>query len=147
MRNNEINNNPLFFKITRIFNNSYKYVKAIQTYIYCEIIDSNWKKMIHKINNSVDIFEIVKVHNKTIKKIKEIICDHPFISLVDKLYMDISIFYLKSIVLDYFDFNNMKNDEIFLNNLDNIQKKINEIKKYIQEEYVIGEFYNLKQYL
>ena len=147
MRNNEINNNPLFFKITRIFNNSYKYVKAIQTYIYCEIIDSNWKKMIHKINNSVDIFEIVKVHNKTIKKIKEIICDHPFISLIDQLYMDISIFYLKSIVLDYFDFNNMKNDEIFLNNLDNIQKKINEIKKYIQKEYVIGEFYNLKQYL
>ena len=147
MRDKDINKNPLFLKITQIFNNSYKYVKAIQTYIYCEIIDSNWKKMINKINNSVDIFEIVKVHDKTIKKIKEIICDHPFISLIDQLYMDISVFYLKSIVLDYFDFNNMKNDKIFLQNLDNIQKKINEIKKYIQEEYVIGEFYNLKQYL
>ena len=147
MRNKEINENELFLKITQIFNHSYKCVKAIQTFIYNEIIDSNWKKMINKINNSIDIFEIIKVHNKTIKKIKNIICDHPFISLVDKLYMDISIFYLKTIVLDYFDFNSVKEDKIFLDNLNNIQNKTKEINKYIQEEYVIGDFYNLKQYL
>lgn len=146
-RNGEISDNIQFKKITKLFNDCYKTLKSIQTFIYHEVIDLNWGKMKKKIKHSADVFDIMQIHNETIKYIHNILCNHPFTVLYEKLYSNMAQFYLKAIIIDFFDFNMVKDDKVFIGVLNGMKKSQNKIIQYLKDEYVIGDYYNLKKYL
>lgn len=147
IRTKNISHDPFFLKICKIMNYVYKTFKTVQFFIFHEIIDKNYTNYINLVKSCNDIFIIKKEHNNTIEFLKDILCSHNLIGLLEKLFFDISNFYLKSIVLDYFDFENLKYDNFFNDTLEKIQKDNNVIIEYIKNEYVIGEFYNLKKYI
>ena len=78
---------------------------------------------------------------------REIICKHRIINLIEKFCFDVSNFYLKSIILDYFDYDNLKNNEQFKEMINLLNSDNNDIIDFIKNEYIIGEFYNLKNYI
>lgn len=146
-RNGEISDNIQFKKITKLFNDCYRTLKSIQTFIYHEVIDLNWGKMKKKIKHSADVFDIIQIHNETIQIIHDILCNHPFTVLYEKLYSNMAQFYLKAIIIDFFDFNMVKDDKVFIGVLNGMKKSHNKIMQYLKDEYVIGDYYNLKKYL
>ena len=75
---------------------------------------------------------------------REIICKHRIINLIKKLCFDVSNCYLKSIILDYFDYDNLKYNEQFKEMINLLNFGNNDIIDFIKNEYIIGEFYNLK---
>lgn len=136
----------LFKAIFKTFNECYVTLKAIHTFLYYNIIDFNWKKMRERTALSADIYEISNIHYDCIRSIAEVLIENPIIQKVNKLFHQCSRFYLKSIIADYFDFNTVKTDAIFLNIIDKMRKSNTLIIRYIKEERVIGEFYDLKNY-
>ena len=147
IRRGEHSDSLLFNKITKFFFICVKTIESIQTFIYHEVIDLNWSKMKKIIKHSADIFEIIQLHNDTVKMIHDIICNHPFSTLVEKLYSNIAQFYLKAIIIDFFDFDSVKDDPVFLDILAKMKKSHDKIIQYLKDEYVIGDYYNLKKYI
>ena len=147
IRNNEISTDSFFLYIDKILNKCYKTFKAFIFYLFHEILDKKYKILCNNINNSNDIFNIINEHNNIMNNIREIICKHRIINLIEKLCFDVSNFYLKSIILDYFDYDNLKNNEQFKEMINLLNSDNNDIINFIKNEYIIGEFYNLKNYI
>ena len=147
IRDNEISTDSFFLYLNKILNKCYKTFKAFTFFLFHEILDKKYTILCNNINNSNDIFNIINEHNSVINNIREIVCKHKIINLIEKLCFDVSNFYLKSIILDYFDYDNLKNNELFKEMINLLNSDNNNIIDFIKNEYIIGDFYNLKNYI
>jgi hypothetical protein len=105
------NNNNIFFteKLIKLFNKSFKIFKGILSYIYQQIIEKTWNEMEQKIESSIEVFQIIKSHNETIKYIKAFFNDCPLLLHFENLCNDLSQLYLQIVFSDYYDKQKEKN--------------------------------------
>jgi hypothetical protein len=68
-KNEENNENILNIKLVKLFNKSFKIFKGILTYIYQQLIQKVWMEMEKKIEESMEVFQIIKYHYEALKNI------------------------------------------------------------------------------
>ena len=143
---NKNNKNDFIEKLIRLFNNSFKIFKGILNYIYQQIIQKTWDDMEKKIENSIEIFQVIKYHNEAIKYIKTFFDKCPLMLYFENLCNDLSQLYLQIVFLDYYDKEQEKNEYLkeILNKIKEDNKIIIDYRNSLGE---INPFFSLSFYL
>ena len=147
MRSDEYNEDNSFKKIMILFNESVKILKSFHTFIYHEIIAHKWNKLFMQVKHSANVFDIINAHMNFLTKLHHMLFNHQIIVLMERLYSIIAQFHLKAVIINYFDYNSVKDDNVFVrivNEMKSVNKKIITV---VNEEYVLGEFFNFKKYI
>ena len=147
MRSDEYNEDNSFKKIMILFNESVKILKSFHTFIYHEIIAHKWNKLFMQVKHSANVFDIINAHMNFLTKLHHMLFNHQIIVLMERLYSIIAQFHLKAVIINYFDYNSVKDDNVFVrivNEMKSVNKKIITV---VNEEYVLGEFFNFRKYI
>ena len=139
-------NDRKFNKICKNINCSLNLLKSIQTFLFNEIIEVEWRELYNFIEETADIYELIQKQNLFLNNLIKVMT-LPLLNFVNKLQIKLSQFYLKSCLFDFFDYENCKEDPDFINIVEKIGKHNERIKTMIINDSIIGEFHNLKYYL
>jgi hypothetical protein len=147
MKNEKSNfNTKAFLRINILINDSINLIKTIGTFLFNEILQYEWNKILNILNDDSDIYEFLSAQNQFLDNIIHVI-SLPVINLVYKLQLKLCQFYLKSCLFDIFDYENCIKDDDFQRLRDKIEKNTSKLKNVILNDSIIGEFHNLKYYI
>jgi hypothetical protein len=132
-------------KVFKTFFQVYKFLNSYMTFFFCEVIDSNFKAFMNRLNMSVDIYEIIEIQNECLNTISSVL-KSKIVEDIEKIYINIAKIHLKVFIYDSLS-EEIADDIDFLEIVKKIEKKMIKLRGLIKEETILGSFFNLKTYI